>query len=178
MGFQTKVNQYLAPAVEGDFADHSIRAQQLADEGGLVAGSNGVVVGRFAWVATDGTVFNAGTIAPSGFIHREQQALITAYLGESSMVIPPFTMVTVMTQGAYWAKTTTNATVGQKIFASTTDGSIATGTAGATVAGFVETEFYAGSTATAGSLIKISTFIYGSQIPVPQATTTASQGSN
>jgi len=160
MAFQKKINQYMAPAVEGDFADHSIRSQQLAGEGQLVAGPNGATVARFAWFL-DGEVYNAGTIAPAGFIHREQQALITAYLGSSSMLIPAGNPVTILTQGSFWAKTATAATIGQKVFASTTDGSIATGSAGATVDGYVETQFYVGSAGDADELIQIGTWIYG-----------------
>lgn len=159
-GFQSSINRYLAPGVEGDFAGHGIRASMLAGEGAFVAGPEGVIVGRFAWI--DGNdVYNKGTVPPVGFIHREQQALITAYMGEASMLIQPYTQVTIMTQGDFFAKTATATTIGQKVFASTADGSIATGAAGATVAGYVETEFYVGSAVAAGELVKISTWIYG-----------------
>lgn len=159
-GFQRVVNQYMSPAVEGDFADHSIRTQQLASEGQLVANANGTTIARFAWFL-DGQVYNAGTIAPAGFIHREQQALITDYLGSDSMLIPAGTPVTILTQGSFWARTATEATIGQKVFASTTDGSVATGAAGATVDGYVETQFYVGSAGAAEELIQIGSWIYG-----------------
>ena len=55
-------------------------------------------------------------------------------------------------------KTTTAATVGQKVFASNTTGEIATGAAGATAAGFTETEFKVASIGDVGELIKITAF--------------------
>lgn len=105
-GFQRQVNSQPAPAVEGDFASANPRASVLAGPGGLVAGALGVTVGRFAWVAPDGvTVTNYGeqNRAPAGFVHREQQALITAYLGESSNLVPGGFMITLMNEGDFWA---------------------------------------------------------------------------
>lgn len=164
MSFQKTVNQYLVPAYPGDFADHGIRAVQVAGEQQHVAGTGGVTVGAFAWIKTDGTVVNAGTGVPAGFIHRNQQGLITTYLAGSTMTINAGFPIAVMAQGAFWAKTTTIATVGQKVFASLTNGTIATGAAGATVAGFIETPFTVASAAAANELIQISSFNYATAI--------------
>ena len=77
MGFQTTVNLQQAPAVAGDFATANPRAFFPAGEGQYVA-ADAVVVGRFAWIdAVTGLVSNTGTGKPDGFIHREQQALIS-----------------------------------------------------------------------------------------------------
>ena len=160
MAFQTSINQYLAPAVEGDFADHGIRAVQVAGEQQYVAGSAGVVIGRFAWIKLDGTVENAGTLVPAGFVHRDQQTLITTYLAGSTMVAVAGSPITIFSQGAFWAKTGTIATIGQKVFASQTDGSIVTDAAGTTVAGFVETPFYVSSAGAVDEIIQISSFNY------------------
>lgn len=105
-GFQKQVNLTPAPAVAGDFASSNPRATVLAGPGGLVAGAGGVTVGKFAWVDTDGTTARSrGTAAkaPSGFVHREQQGLITAYLGESSMNVPVGFPVTLHNEGDFWA---------------------------------------------------------------------------
>lgn len=107
MGFQKSVNLVQAPGVEGDFASANPRASVLAGAGGLVAGPGGVTVGRFAWVAADGvTVTNSGqgNRVPDGFVHREQQALITQYLAEQSMVIPAGFPVTLHNAGDFFAK--------------------------------------------------------------------------
>ena len=131
MPFQNQVNQQLAPAVAGDFASKNPRATVDAGPGGLVAGSEGVTVGKFAWVAADGvTVHNYATSnsKPAGFVHREQQALITTYLAEASSVVPGGFPITLMSAGDFFAK---NAGVSamspqSQIYASFLDGSINT----------------------------------------------------
>jgi len=135
MGFQTQVNVTPAPAVAGDFASANPRASTLAGPGGLVAGASGVTVGKFAWVDdVDGvTVRSYGTFtgAPSGFVHREQQALITQYLADSAMVIPQGFPVTLFNEGDFWAKVTgsTAATVGASVYANYATGDITIGSA-------------------------------------------------
>ncbi len=171
MGFQKQVNAAQAPAVEGDFADANPRVTLNAGPGGLVAGANGVTIGRFAWLdatATDGDgaaalVNNAGSGAPAGFIHREQQGVITTYLAEGSMVVPKGFAVTLHTAGAFWVKNTgaDAATVGQKAFASLTTGEIKFAAAGETVAGFIETKFFALTPGARGSLTKITSHQLG-----------------
>lgn len=156
MAFQTKVNLNPAPAVEGDFAGANPRASVLAGPGAFVAGAAGVTVGRFAWADANGLVLNSGTGAPTGFVHREQQGLITEWLGRASMLVPKGLPITLHNVGDFWVRTATAATIGQKIFASITDGSVQTGAAGATIAGFVETKWFAQSVAAAGELVKIS----------------------
>ena len=143
MGFQTTVNLQQAPAVAGDFATANPRASFPAGEGQYVAGAAGVTVGRFAWIdAVTGLVSNTGTGKPDGFIHREQQALISVYLAEASNVVPQGFPVTVMRTGDYWATATVGAAAkGQKVFAKLTDGTVQAGAAGATIAGFIETDF-------------------------------------
>lgn len=47
-GFQTRINQYPAPGVEGAFAGTNPHATYQAGEGALVAGEDGLTVGRFA----------------------------------------------------------------------------------------------------------------------------------
>lgn len=133
MGFQRTLNNDLPLAVEGDFASSNPRSAVLAYEGQLVAGTGGATVGRFAWADANGKVLNsrASNAIPSGFIHREQQALITAFLGEATMLVPVGLGVTVMMAGDFFAKSKTNFTRGQKVFASVSDGSVSTGAAGA-----------------------------------------------
>jgi hypothetical protein len=159
MGFQTVVNQQQAPAVAGDFASANPRAAVLSPvDASFIAGTGGATVGLFGWSDANGNVTNAGSGAPTGFIHRDQQALITAWLGEESNVIPQGNTVTLFNQGDFWAKTGTTATIGQKVFASNTTGAIETGAAGATVAGYTETAFHVDSAGAVGELIKISTW--------------------
>lgn len=154
MGFQSSVNITPAPAVAGDFASSNPRASVVAGEAGFVAGSGGVTVGRFAWVDADGvTVTNAGSGKPAGFVHREQQAMITTYLTESGNVIPEGMAVTLMRTGDYYATSTVAAAdVGEKAFAKLTDGTMQPAAAGATVSGFIETDFVISRAAGVGEL--------------------------
>lgn len=156
MGFQKSI--YIEPAlgVDGDFASSNPRSVVLAGPGQLVAGAAGVTVGRFAWADTNGLVTNVGAGKPTGFVHREQQGVITIWLAESTMVIPQGLMVVLHNLGDFLTSTKTTATVGQKVFASNTDGTISTGAAGATIAGSTETDWFVGSAGAAGTRIKIT----------------------
>lgn len=160
MGFQQSVNRQPAPAVEGDFASANPRASMLAGEGALVAGDTGLIVGRFGFARNDnGKVDNAdpGVGYRIGFVHRDQPALITAWLGGFTMTVQAGVEVTLFVEGDFWVRTTTAAAFGQKIFASTTTGLARTGAAGASIAGFIETAFFVQSICLANELVKMST---------------------
>lgn len=134
MGFQTEVNNQQAPAVAGDFATGNPRSVVVAQEGAFVAGVGGVQVGKFAWIGDDGrTVVNHGTAvnAPDGFVHRDQQALITEYLGEASNLIPEGFPVTLFRTGDFYATVggATAATKGATVYAKYSDGSVTIGSA-------------------------------------------------
>ncbi|EOF7793538.1 hypothetical protein ACFXTU_002296 [Salmonella enterica] len=155
--FQTHMNQYPAPGIPGSFASTNPHASYVAGEGALVTGPDGLVIARFAWV-TKGVASNKGTGVPAGFVLRDGQASIVEWLDGDSNTIYPGRECTLMVSGDFWAWTTTAATVGQKVFASLTTGEIATGAAGTTMAGFVETWFSVAQSASANAVIKISTW--------------------
>jgi len=153
MNFQTQVNLQPAPAVAGDFASANPRATVLAGPGGLVAGNNvpqgltssigGVLVGRFAW-AVPGTLMNQssgeidgmltvnsnGSGAPTGFVHREQQGLITVFLEAATQLIPQGLPVVLHSSGDFWAVNdgTTASTVNEAIYAINANGKVVPGT--------------------------------------------------
>lgn len=159
MGFQTAVNINQAPAVAGDFCGANPRAAVLAGAEQLVAGSSGATVGAFGWMDSTSTlVSNAGTGVPDGFIGREMQATITQWLAQSSNLIQSGMPVTLYDQGDFWIKTSTAATVGQKVFASNTTGLAQTAAAGATVSGYTETKWVVASAGAANELIKITSW--------------------
>lgn len=161
MGFQTQVNVQPAPAVEGDFATTNPRAAVIAGPGGLVAGADarntpsGLIVGRFGWydMATASQVYNFSPPdvvgQPNGFIHREQQALLTQYLGETSMIIPAGFPVTLYDAGDFWVKNNglTEAVPGQKAYADLGTGKANFAVTGAPLGGASAT----GSTIAAGT---------------------------
>lgn len=178
-GFQKTVNSQQAPAVAGDFASANPRASVLAGEGGLVAGFGGVTVGKFAWVdPADGkTVYSHGVtnVAPSGFVHREQQSLITAYLGESSNLVPAGFGVTLHNEGDFWALLTgaNAAAIGDAIYADSSTGDVlakaaptakaATGSDGATFTATGTGTSLAASAVT--GLISIGDTVAGTGVP-------------
>lgn len=135
MTFQVQAYGRQAPAAEGDFVSGNPYSLFPAGAGALVAGASGVTVGRFAWIANKAQDFDSGpAIAQNfsdgiftpvaGFVHREQQALITTYLAESGMVVPQGFAVTLLTSGDIWVKNTGTGfvTPGQKLFAGYADG--------------------------------------------------------
>jgi len=142
MPFPSQVNVQPVPAVAGDFASTNPRASVDAGPGGLVAGSAGVTIGRFAWVSFQQTdadnapaiVNNFGAGMPTGIVHRAQQGLITVYLAESSMVIPQGFPVTLMNGGDFFVRNAgaSIAQVGQFAYAAFADGQVyfAAGTTG------------------------------------------------
>lgn len=152
--FQRTVNLYNPPAIEGDFASANPRASVLTIAGGLVAGLPGVTVGRFAWVAADGktvTNFGEGAVAPTGFVHREQQALITAYLQEYSLLVPQGFPVTLHDAGDFWIKVRGQAAVyNSSVYAGYADGLPYVGAAptGASATGSIGATFTATATGT------------------------------
>jgi hypothetical protein len=123
MSFQAQVNLQPAPAVEGDFASANPRANMLAGPGAIVTGANGVTVGNFAWANASGVANSAWTAASRiGFVHREQNALITAFLAESGAQVPAGLPVTLFNAGEFWDKFAGGATIGQKVYAYYADG--------------------------------------------------------
>ncbi len=162
MPFQQTINVNQAPAIAGDFASANPRHSALSVPGGYVAGPQGLTIGLFAWADTaTGTVLaNAGTGAPTGFVHRNLQAMITTYLAEFGMTIPAgFEVGDLFDAGAFFAKNAGAGAVtrGMKAFANNTNGTVSFAAAGATVAGSTETRWFAHSAGAAGHLIKIST---------------------
>lgn len=160
MGFQSVVNQYPAPAVAGDFASANPRASVVSYDGTLKSGVGGVNIGTFAWADANGNVTNAGSGVPTGFLHRDLQALNYNLLSDSTMNVPQGYNVTLHSAGDFWVKTSTAATPGQKIFASNTTGAAQTGAAGASITGYTETKWFvpAGFSCNAGELCQMTSW--------------------
>jgi len=157
MPFQTTINNQNPIGVEGDFASANPRASAYAREGGLIAGPNGVTVGRFAWIEADGkTVTNSGegAGAPDGYVHREQGlALITTYLAEGSNLIPAGFPVSLLTAGDFLIAVRGQAsTKGAAVYANYADGTpvIGAAPAGTTATGSIGSTFTATASAPGG----------------------------
>lgn len=167
MAFQTSVGVYLGVGAEAQPAG---TAPIIAASGGpdaYRAGTNGVRIGRFVFrskvPAGDDETIIVTNVAPSatsiplGFIQNVLQGSV-GYYDSNSMMIPAGRGVSPKVGGDFWAYSTTVATAGQKVFASVTDGSIATAAAGATVADHVETNYTVAHGAPVGDLIIISSW--------------------
>lgn len=145
MPFQSVINNQQAPAVQGDFASTNPFASVLAGEGGLVAPPSGLIVGNFFWVGPAGQCsqsFVAGY--QIAFLGRNEQALITQFLGEATLLVPEGFMITGFNAGDFWAKFSAGGTVGNNVYADPNTGAplagataptLATGTASAGFSG-------------------------------------------
>lgn len=177
MPFQTRVNRYLPLAVEGDFASTNPRASVLTSEGGLIAGSAGVTVGRFAWIMADGktvTNFAQGARKPDGYVRRSIDALITQYLGEFSNLIPAGFPVTLFDAGEFFVTVRGAAsTVNGPVYANYADGTPVAGAApaGTTGTGSIGATFTATAagnqltTSAVTGLISVGDTISGTGVP-------------
>lgn len=192
-GFQKTINNTQAPGVAGDFASTNPFASVLAGPGQLVAPAGGLLVGNFAWVGPAGQVsqsFVAGY--QIGFLGRNEQALITQFLGESTLLVPAGFPVNLFNGGDFWAKFAAGAAPGQNVYADPNNGAPyagATAPAGASATGIGgatgtlttnSTNVVTINTSTAG-LIGIGDTVVSANIPVgttvlAQLTVTAGSG--
>jgi len=167
MGFPRQVNVVAAPAVLGDFADSNPRATVNASAGAFIAGPNGVAVGAFAWAdAQNITVSNTGQGAPTGFVHRDQQGIITTYLADDTLMMYPGSPVTLFNEGGFWALNTgtTTSAIGNKAYANNATGQVTFNVTG--------TPPTSGS-CTGGTLAKIVSASTGAAIPATAPSCTA-----
>lgn len=120
-----------------------------------------IPIGGFVWGGTKSNLVKNSTVgnnAPIGFVMREITNPIFKVSEASQNFVPIGFNASVIVKGDFFASTLTAATVGQKVFASTTDGSIKTDTAGATVSGFIETDFVVKTAGDADETIIISSY--------------------
>lgn len=167
-GFQALANTVPAPGVEGDFASLNPMYFFPAGPGGMVAGDSlisgglgGVLVGRFAWPENNfldpdnapTVVNNFGSGAPMGLITRRQTGLITLFLNEAALVVPTGLGVSVCTAGDLWVvnRGTTQALIGQKVYANFSTGAARFGASGSPTTGASSTS--SGSLAAATSQV-------------------------
>jgi hypothetical protein len=143
MPFPGQVNVVPGVGVAGDFASTNPRASVVGVPGGFVAGVNGVSVGAFAWAdPTNKFLSNNGIGAPTGFIGRAQNALITPFLAEASQIIPQgLTNVTVYSAGEFWVLNsgTTTSAINNKAYASNSTGLVSFAATGNPPAGATST---------------------------------------
>lgn len=154
MAFQQTVNTYPGIGIPGAYAAIN---PIVSTAKGYVA-SAACNIGGFVWADAkkEGCVKPTGTGRPLGFVAVRE---ITKPLGidvEASNTVPVGYPVSVEVKGDFFAVTTTDATVGQKVFAVLKDGTIKTEAAQATVEGAVETDFEVIQAGAANDVIIIS----------------------
>lgn len=147
--FQTSVSSYLAPGVEGGWADANPHVSLVPPQNGDITdatytawkvGTTGAIVGRFAFADTTtglvtsanpgtGAMFNATQAGRVrlGFVQRDQFALITPYLGGDTMQLFAGQDITLQSRASVWAKFAAGAAIGSFVFASYADGSCVAG---------------------------------------------------
>lgn len=162
--FQQQVYINPAQAVPGDFASSNPMIYKLSGNGKMVAVAEGVTVGHFAALLTDGTVDSILATAPGasrvGFVHREHNAQITTYLAESGMTIQGGQPVALFGKGDFWVRTdviTGTPARGAAVYWDVLTGNTIIGAPGSPPATTIDTGFYLVSeAATVGAVVKIS----------------------
>ena len=192
--FQSRVNFYNPLGVEGDFASANPRVTALTPGfdsngemiGAFIAGPNGVTIGNFVWVEADGRTVNnyaTGAVKPSGFVHRDQQGLLTEYLQAAGTLIPAGFPVSIMVEGDFLDLIAggSDAVYGSSCYASYADGSLWIGSAptGFSATGSIGATFTATGTGTSLAVTSVTGYIsVGDTISgtgVPAGTTIVAQ---
>ncbi len=156
-GWQTQCYAQPAIGIAGDMASNNPIATFDAGPFGLVAGSAGVTVGRFAWVTNPldsngapaiANSFGAGNVA--GLVPRWNAASNATYLSDAGMTVLPGYGVALVTGGDWIVKNegTTQATRGMKAYANFLTGAVSFAASGSPTTGASAT----------GSSIAASTF--------------------
>lgn len=172
-GFQNVVGSKAPPAVEGDFASLNPRASVLAIGGNLVAPATGLLVGHFAFVNPANQAVSQSYTSgyQIGFFARNAQALITAFLGAATMLVPSGFMVTLFDQGEFWARFGGGATAGQTVYADEGTGAAQSGSA--TPTSFTGSIGFTGTASFATNVMTVVTQTAGSLIEVGDVVTSA-----
>lgn len=161
--FQNVVNINQAPGVVGDFASTNPFSSVLTAQGGLVAPAGGLTVGNFFWVGPAGQTSQSYVAGwQIAFLGRNEQALITEFLGEYTLTVPEGFMVVGMDGGDFWAAFPGGATAGAQVYADEDTGApqmqatnSVTGSVGFTGTASFATNVMTVVAQTAGSLITV-----------------------
>lgn len=172
--FQSAVNIYPAQGVPGAFASTN---PVVSTALGRIANTT-LTIGGFCWDDTSnpGQVKNTGSGKPLGFVARDIIYPINTLVafpedgtaGNTTNMVPIGGSVNVQVEGDFYVLVSESVTAGQKVFASTTDGTVKAGTAGSTVSGAVETDWAFMQAGDEGDIVVISN--YGA---TPAVSTTA-----
>lgn len=130
-GFQQFANIQPPPGKPGDFTGANIRAFVNAPPGGYV--SDGTpIIGQFAWANPATGVVTATQAAGLvlGFVHSEQQGMITAFLGYNASTIPAGYPISLCSQGDFWCNFAASAALAAPVYAVSPGGAASTTSGG------------------------------------------------
>lgn len=155
--FQKTVGFYNAVAVAGDRASQNVSVYAPFN----FLASEPVTVGNFCWADPENPTklvkgSSSEKVAPLGFIERELDNQNYILNEMASMTINARGKVAVAVRGDFYVKGANAAVVGNSVFAKLSDGSVKFGATGASVDGYVETNFKALTAGDEGDLIIIS----------------------
>lgn len=140
MSFPNRVNYALPAGFAGAWASDNPRRFAVPGPNGFRAGAGGLAIAAFGWVQADGaSVLNTGTGRPTGLVCRSQQAILAQPFEEAGMTLPAGFMATLAQGGDVFVLSTTDATMGQAVYAATADGTLSTAAAGSAPEGTVDT---------------------------------------
>lgn len=126
MALQKQVNTEFAVGVAGDLVNVTDKVYTAINP---VAESD-VTAGNFCFQGTDPMAqAKASGSAILGFVQRVYQYVDEDITDGGTLTIPAGSGLSVAVKGYFYAVSSTAATAGQKVLASTTDGSISTGSA-------------------------------------------------
>ena len=151
-GFQQVVTITPDFGEQGQFYGANPRAQLLAGPGIWLAPVGGILCGSYCWANQSTGLLTQGYTAGAqiAFVPRQNNAIITPFLGFATLSIPAGLPVTLFSQGEFWDQFVGGATPGQNVYADPITGAgisaLSAGTA------FVGTGYFvAGSQAWAGT---------------------------
>ncbi|MFT8783576.1 MULTISPECIES: hypothetical protein [Acetobacter] len=177
MPFPNTVHYGWPAGFPGAWASQNPQRMVVPGQNGFCAGAGGVAVAAFAWVQADGTtVLNtpdaaSPKAAPTGFVVRAQQGQATQYLQQNTMTIAQGFMVGLAQGGDVFALASTDATVGQAVYASTINGTLQCAAGGSAPTGTVDTGWSVAQGGAAGLPIIITGPLAGAR-----STTATSSG--
>ncbi len=154
--FQTKLNSIPARGIAGQ----KLFTNPIVYYCKALRAEKDIPCSAFVWLSTDtsveDTVINSGTGKPLGLCLPLALYANEDLLSSASNQITENNYLSVCIKGDLLVTCASVSKVGDKIFASLTDGSIKADKADATVTGFIETDFSVISAGSAGELITIS----------------------
>lgn len=157
MPLQTQVGFDVAVGLPGDLATPN---QGIYQPINFIA-EDVVTVGNFVYASatapeTMAVAYSTGNAKPLGLLKRDMGYMNYDLMSPGTLDVPAGSNLTVAIKGDFWVVSSTNASLGDAVFADLSTGAISTAPAGTTVAGSIETNWKVKTSGAAGDMIIIS----------------------